>query len=111
MEKDIGKIPKNDTTNIILRIDDFADRRGLTIREFVESERYTGFTKAGVRIMAKDFKAFKDMINSIPEEDMKELESSEQPAESQKPKDQKTLTDSSKKEPLDVPSDEEIGDF
>ncbi len=103
MEKDIGKIPKNDTTNIMIRIDDFADRRGLTIREFVESERYTGFTKAGVRILAKDFKAFKEMINSIPDEDMEDIaaEQPEQPAE------QKTL-DSSEK---GTPSDEEIGDM
>lgn len=74
MEKDIGKITKNDTTEILLRIDDFADKRGFTIREFVTSERYTGFTKAGVRIMAKDWKKFKEMINSVKDEDMKELE-------------------------------------
>ncbi len=72
MEKDIGKIQKNDTTNIVLRVDDFAGRRGLTIREFVESERYTGFTKAGVRIISSDFAKFKEMINSISVEDMKE---------------------------------------
>ena len=72
MEKDIGKIKKNDQSDIIIRIDDFADKRGLTIREFVTSERYTGFTKAGVRILAADFKKFKEMINSISEEDMKD---------------------------------------
>jgi len=44
MEKDIGKIGKNDTTDIVIRVDDFGGRRGLTIREFVTSERYTGFT-------------------------------------------------------------------
>jgi len=74
MEKDIGKIKKNDTTDIILRVDDFGGRIGLTIREFVTSDRYTGFTKAGVRIMADDFKNFKEMINSVPEEDMKQPE-------------------------------------
>lgn len=73
MEKEIGKIPKNDTTEIVIRVDDFAERRGLTIREYVTSERYTGFTKSGVRILAgEDFKRFKEMINSIPEEDMQE---------------------------------------
>ena len=72
MEKDIGKIPKSDTSDIIIRIDDFGGRKGLTIREFVKSERYTGFTKAGVRISAKDFQSFKEMINSISHEDMKE---------------------------------------
>ena len=78
MEKDIGKIPKNDTTDIVLRIDDFGGRKGFTIREFVTSDRYTGFTKAGVRILAKDFPKFKEMINSISEEDMKEEASEEQ---------------------------------
>ena len=72
MEKEIGKLQKKDDTDIILRIDDFADKRGLTIREFVTSERYTGFTKAGVRILAKDWKKFKEMINSIEDKDMQD---------------------------------------
>ena len=85
MEKEIGKINKRDDTDIVVRIDDFADKRGLTIREFVTSERYTGFTKAGVRILAKDFPKFKEMINSISEDEMKEeekiIEPKEEPAE------------------------------
>jgi hypothetical protein len=72
MEKDIGKLKKNDTTDIIIRLDDFGGRKGLTIREFVTSDRYTGFTKSGVRILASDFKTFKEMINSITDEDLKE---------------------------------------
>lgn len=72
MDKEIGKITKNDTTEIVLRVDDFGDRRGLTIREFVTSDRYTGFTKSGVRILAADFKRFKQMINSISEAEMDE---------------------------------------
>ena len=95
MEKDIGKIKKNDTTDIILRIDDFGGRVGLTIREFVTSDRYTGFTKAGVRIMTDDFKGFKEMINSVSEEDMKQPEQ-ETPSEPQDeaPKEQETLDES-----------------
>ena len=81
MEKDIGKIGKNDTTDIIIRVDDFGGRRGLTIREFVTSERYTGFTKAGVRIPATEFKKFKDMINSVSEAEMAEAP---EPSESSK---------------------------
>lgn len=79
MEKDIGKIPKNDTADIIVRIDDFGGRRGLTIREFVRSERYTGFTKSGVRIPAEEFLKFREMINSISLDEMKE--SAEAPKE------------------------------
>ncbi len=78
MEKDIGKLQKNDNTDIVIRIDDFGGRIGLTIREYVNSDRYTGFTKAGVRINAKDFSKFKEMINSIPES---EFESSEESAD------------------------------
>lgn len=72
MEKDIGKINKNETTDIVIRVDDFGGRAGVTIREFVSSERYTGFTKSGVRILAADFKKFKEMINSISDKDLEE---------------------------------------
>ncbi len=85
MEKDIGKIEKGEfqgaVTDIILRIDDFSDKKGLTIREFVTSDRYTGFTKSGVRILAADFPKFKEMINSVTEEDMKEEAKKEVPKE------------------------------
>lgn len=71
MEKDIGKLKKNDTTDIVVRIDDFGGNPGLTIREYVTSDRYTGFTKAGVRITAENFEKFKEMVNSVKTEDLK----------------------------------------
>jgi hypothetical protein len=77
MEKDIDKIQKNAETEIIIRIDDFGGKVGLTIREFVRGERYTGFTKAGTRIPADKFKQFKDAINSIEEKDLEAPESSD----------------------------------
>ena len=70
MEKDIGRVKKNTDTDIVIRIDDFGGKTGLTIREFVKSERYTGFTKAGTRIPAEQFKDFKAAINSIDEKDL-----------------------------------------
>ncbi len=91
-EKDIGKIKKNDTSDIIIRIDDFGGRTGVTIREFVTSDRYTGFTKAGVRILAPDFLKFREMINSIPLSDLQETPSSGEKSKSAKP--QKTLNNS-----------------
>ncbi|RLG11445.1 hypothetical protein DRN73_05320 [Candidatus Pacearchaeota archaeon] len=84
MEKDIGKINKNETTDIVVRVDDFGGKRGLTIREFVTSDRYTGFTKAGVRIPAEEFSKFKEMINSISEDEMKQ-EVQEEPKEESAP--------------------------
>ena len=77
VEKEIGKIKKNDTSDIVIKIDEFGGKPGLNIREFVTSEKYTGFTKAGVRIQAQDFKTFKKFINSIDEKDMEVVESKE----------------------------------
>jgi len=85
MEKEIGKINKNDTTDIVVRLDDFGGRPGVTIREFVTSDRYTGFTKSGVRILAADFKKFKEMVNSISDNDLKSEESSGQDEEERVP--------------------------
>ncbi len=85
MEKDIGKIPKNDTADIVVRIDDFGGRRGLTIREFVRSEKYTGFTKSGVRIPAEEFLKFREMINSISLDEMKESVAEQPKEESENP--------------------------
>ncbi|MCK4553072.1 hypothetical protein KAT80_02620 [Candidatus Pacearchaeota archaeon] len=93
-ERDVGKIKKNDTADIILRVDNFGNRKGLTIREFITSDRYTGFTKAGVKIMAADFPKFKEMINSVTEEDLKPEE--EVPQES--PAEQEKLPEAEKKE-------------
>jgi hypothetical protein len=75
MEKDIGEIQKNEETKILIRIDDFGGQPGLTIREFVTSQNYTGFTKAGVRIKAEKFENFKSMINSV---DLKDLSTEKQ---------------------------------
>jgi len=75
MEKDIGRLNKNDTTDIVVRVDDFGGVTGVTVREFVTSDRYTGFTKSGVRILATDFPKFKEMINAITDEDLAEQSS------------------------------------
>ena len=80
MEKDIDRIQKNADTDIVIRIDDFGGKTGLTIREFVKSDKYQGFTKAGTRIPANKFKIFKAAINSIDEAD---LEASEEPKQEQ----------------------------
>ena len=89
MEKDIGKIKKNDNTDIVVRVDDFGGRVGITIREFTTSDRYTGFTKSGTRIPAESFQEFKKMIDSINPSDL------EAPAEnSQETLDEATDEDS-----------------
>lgn len=82
MEKDIGKIKKNEITDIVIRVDDFGGKAGVTIREYMTGERYTGFTKSGTKIPAESFEEFKKIINSISKEDLKaaEAEAAEQAA-------------------------------
>lgn len=79
MEKDIGKIQKNDTTDIVVRIDDFGGKTGVTIREFVNDSRtgYKGFTKAGTRIPAEKFLEFRELVNSVNLNDLKAPEKQE----------------------------------
>ncbi len=88
MEKDIDRIQKSGDTDIVVRIDDFGGRVGVTIREYVKSERYTGFTKSGLRIPADKFSLFKKAINSIDEKD---LEAQTQQQNSSRDAEQKNL--------------------
>ncbi len=76
MEKEIGKINKGEyqgaVTDIVIGIKEYNGKVGIDIREFVTSERYTGPTKKGLRIPTESFSKFKEMINSISEDDIKE---------------------------------------
>ena len=78
-DKDIGKIKKNAFTDVVLRVDDFGGKIGLTIREFTSGDKYTGFTKAGTRIPAESFAEFKRMINTIDEEELAAMKPTSQP--------------------------------
>jgi hypothetical protein len=75
MEKEIGKINKGEyqgtTTDIVVGIKEYNGRVGVDIREFTQSDTYTGPTKKGLRIPADKFEDFKKMINSIQTEDLK----------------------------------------
>jgi hypothetical protein len=106
MEKEIGKIKKNEITDIVIRIDDFGGKVGLTIREYVKGDRYTGFTKAGTRISAENFPAFKDIIDSIDENEFKlgeEEKKEEKTVKETKPKRGKKKEEAAKAETAEEP--------
>ena len=63
--KEYGRIKKNNNTEIVVRVDKYKDELGVTIREFITSQRYTGFTKSGTRIPADKWEDFKKIVNSI----------------------------------------------
>jgi Transcriptional Coactivator p15 (PC4) len=80
MDKDIGKINKGEyqgtVTDIVVGIREYNGKVGVDIREFTTSEKYTGPTKKGLRIPAESFPKFKELINSISQDDLKSSDSS-----------------------------------
>ncbi len=84
MEKDIGKIRKGEyqgtATDIVVGIREFNGKVGVDIREFALSEKYSGPTKKGLRIPAESFPKFKELINSISEQDLKDSEDGNNPS-------------------------------
>ncbi len=65
MEEEIGRIKKNENTDIVIKVDDYGGKKGVSIREYLTSERYTGFTKQGTRIPAEKFEDFRKMIEKV----------------------------------------------
>lgn len=89
VEKDIGKIKKGEfqgtTTEIVIGIREYNGSVGVDIREFTTSDKYQGPTKKGLRIPAKNFQEFKQMINSISPNDLQSSDAaSSSPKSSQK---------------------------
>jgi hypothetical protein len=116
MEKELGKLKKNETTEIIVRVDEYKGKKGLTIREFVTSEKYTGFTKAGTRISPENFFQFREMINSIDSKEFMEVAPLKEKVKKEKKSKEKkeaNLESSSSKEdeliqPSEIPSKDEL---
>ena len=85
MEKEIGKITKGEyqgtTTEIVVGIKEYNGKTGIDIREFTQSETYTGPTKKGLRIPADKFEKFKTLINSITQTDISSTSTTQPPTE------------------------------
>ena len=70
----VGRIKKNESTDLIIQVDEYKGEIGLTIREFILRGNYQGFTKSGTRITSENFKDFKHIINNINEKDLEMTE-------------------------------------
>jgi len=68
LENEVGRIKKSDTTETVVRKTEFRGSVGIDIREYVTSERYTGWSKNGVRIPMEQWKSFKDILNKVTDE-------------------------------------------
>lgn len=62
---EMGRIKKNDTTEIVVQKTEFHGSVGIDIREYVTSERYTGWSKNGIRIPVEKWKDFKDILDKV----------------------------------------------
>lgn len=62
---EVGRMRKNETTEIVVQRTEFRGSVGIDIREYVTSERYTGWSKNGIRIPAGMWKEFKEILDRV----------------------------------------------
>lgn len=65
MEEEIGRIRKNESTEVVIRKTEFRGSVGVDIREYLTSERYTGWSKNGVRIPIELWEEFKAILDRV----------------------------------------------
>jgi len=81
---EIGRLRKNETTEIVVQKTEYRGAVGIDLREYVTSERYTGWSKNGIRIPVEKWSDFKAILDGV---DLKETgtraDESDQPAAKQ----------------------------
>lgn len=60
---EIGRLKKNDTTEIVVQKTEYRGSVGIDIREYVTSDRYTGWSKNGIRIPVEKWPEFKAILD------------------------------------------------
>jgi hypothetical protein len=62
---EMGRLRKNDTTEIVVQKTEFRGSVGIDIREYVTSERYTGWSKNGIRIPVEKWQDFREILGKV----------------------------------------------
>jgi len=62
---EIGRLRKNETTEVVVQKTEFHGSVGIDIREYVTSERYTGWSKNGIRIPVEKWQDFKEISDKV----------------------------------------------
>ncbi len=65
MDEEIGRLRKNSSTEIVVRQTEFKGTVGVDIREYTTSERYTGWSKNGIRIPVEIWGQFKEILDQV----------------------------------------------
>ena len=66
---EMGRLRKNETTEIVVQKTEFHGSVGIDIREYVTSERYTGWSKNGIRIPVEKWQDFKEILDKVDNAD------------------------------------------
>ena len=64
-DTEIGRVRRNETTEVVVRKTEFKGTVGIDIREYVTSEKYTGWSKNGLRIPVDQWKTFKEVLDKV----------------------------------------------
>lgn len=64
-EEEFGRITKSKNVEIVIKRDDYGGKACISIREYVKSQNFTGFTKNGTRIPLDKWNEFKEIVNKI----------------------------------------------
>jgi hypothetical protein len=64
-DAEIGRVRKNETTEVVVRKTEFKGSVGIDIREYVTSDKYTGWSKNGLRIPVDQWKTFKEILDKV----------------------------------------------
>ncbi len=70
--KTIGKIKKRDDVEIYGTLSKYRNEYYVDFREYVQTEKYSGPTKKGIRFHIENWDSFKKLVDSIDNE-IKEL--------------------------------------
>lgn len=62
---EIGRVRKNETTEIVVEKSEYKGSVGVNIREYVTSEKYTGWSKSGLRIPMENWKELKEILDKV----------------------------------------------
>ncbi len=62
---EFGRIRKNPSTEIVIRIVEYKGTSGLDIREYVTSDRYTGWSKSGIRFPLDQIDKLREILDTV----------------------------------------------
>jgi len=63
--KEIGRIPKNDTADVLASITTFNDQFYIDLREYLHDSQYNGPTKRGVRFDVENWELFYELMQKL----------------------------------------------